>query len=229
MDHHARALAQLAVELQDAAGEQPTAQTVAERARDFLAGADWVSLTVRKRRSFLTLAATSEEARTADELQYALREGPCVDASEGAEWYRSGDVSSDPRWPRWGPRAAELGVGSLLSLRLLAEQKPFGALNMYSRSPGRFEDRAEVDMAIIYATHAAIAMTSTLKEEGLQVALQSRHQIGVAQGILMERYGLGLDASFALLVRYSSRLNMKVAELASDVITKGGLPPTRDH
>lgn len=220
----ARLLAELARELQHVPGEVSTAQAVAERALDFLPGADWVSLTVRRRRSFITLAATSEESRAADQLQYDLDEGPCVDAVREVEWFRSGDVGSDPRWPNWGPRAAELGVGSLLSVRLMSDKAPLGAINVYSREQGRFGERDEIDFAIIYATHAAVSLTSTLREHNLNVALRSRHNIGVAQGIVMQTYGLDMDASFELLARYSSNLNIKIVDLAEEVIANGGLP-----
>lgn len=96
--------------------------------------ADWVSLTVRgARNSYLTLAATGDVARRAEELQYAMRQGPCVAAAGGSKWYRSGSVEEDDRWPRWGPQAAGLGIRSRLSVRLAAdEDAPIGALNIYS-------------------------------------------------------------------------------------------------
>ena len=217
-------LARLALDLQKAPDEGSTAQTVVDRALDFLPGADWVSLTVRRRRKLVTLAASSDEARSADEQQYELNQGPCVDSTQGVEWIRSLDVAADARWPVWGPRAAAKGVGSVLSLRLLSGDAAFGALNLYARRGGSFKDPDEVDLALTYATHAAVAMTSTLREQGFAVALRSRHQIGVAQGILMKTYGLDVEASFALLVRYSSTLNMKVATLAERIVETGELP-----
>ena len=222
----ARRLAVLALQLQQAHEEQPTAQTVIDRALQLVPDADWVSLTVRaSRRTFVTLAATADEARQVDELQYTLREGPCVDAATGAEWHRSSAVRHDPRWTRWGPQAADIGVGSMLSVQL-ATDEPLGALNMYARREGRFEDHDEVDFALLYGTHVAIALTAAREADGLRSAMATRHAIGIAQGMLMERYGLSVEASFNLLRRYSSNHNVKLTDIAADIVATRQVPAT---
>lgn len=228
IDETARLVAEAARAMADADDGPVTAETITRQAVGLVADAEWASLTVRARRgSFTTLAATHETARDADGAQYKFREGPCVEASTtGGEWLRSGDVSTDPRWPRWGPDAASRGVGSLLSVQLMSHDEPFGALNLYSTAVGGFSDRGEITVAMLYATHAAIALSSSRTVSNLTTALHSRHLIGVAQGILMERYGLDLERSFKLLRRYSNDLNAPLATVASDVVASGGLPPT---
>lgn len=222
---HARILTELAEELAQATTEISTAETITERALQCVPDADFVSLTLKtRRRAYVTLAASNELSRRADELQYALHEGPCVDATDNHELYRSGDIGSDLRWPRWGPKARDLGIGSLLSVRLLTGGAPIGALNFYSRTLGRFNDRDEIDFAMLYATHVAIALSSTRQLSGLQTALHSRHMIGFAQGILSERFGLDIDQSFALLRRYSSTTNTKISVLAEEIARTGQLP-----
>lgn len=218
-------LTRLALELQSAHDAEPTADAVIQQTLDLVPDADWVSLTVRGARSgYLTLATTGSPAREADELQYALHEGPCVDAADEGEWYRSGSVRDDGRWPRWGPRAADLGIHSLLSVRVATEEGPLGALNIYSGRAGGFADRDDVDFAVLYGAHVAVALASAREISGLHSALHSRHAIGLAQGILMERYGLGVDVSFNLLRRYSSHLNLKLADVAQDIVDTRRLP-----
>ena len=51
-------------------------------------------------------------------------------------------------------------------------------------------------------------------------ALATRGEIGRAQGILMERYGLDADTAFALLRRLSSTSNRKVREIAESIIAR---------
>ena len=77
--------------------------------------------------------------------------------------------------------------GAILAIRLTSEQETIGALNFYATKLHAF-DRDSVDLAVVYASHAATAMTSAQLVSGLEAALQSRHIIGVAQGILMQRY-----------------------------------------
>jgi AmiR/NasT family two-component response regulator len=52
----------------------------------------------------------------------------------------------------------------------------------------------------------------------LETALQTRHRIGLAQGMLMLRYGLNEDASFQVLRRLSSHKNLKLRDVARQVI-----------
>jgi hypothetical protein len=224
-EDRASTLAALAMDLQRTSSERPTAQAVIEQTLDLVPDAEWVSLTIRGRRgNYVTLASTSEVSERADELQYSLEEGPCIEAVEGADWYRSGDVGQDARWPRWGPEAARLGVGSLLSVQLMAGDGPVGALNMYAPAKGCFAERDDIDLAVLAAVHVAAALSSASQITGLQTAIASRHTIGVAQGILMNRYGISLDASFELLRRYSNTHNTKLAAVAAEIVETGGLP-----
>jgi len=229
-DDRATVLTDLALELQQAPDEDLTLKAIVGRSLELVQEADFVSLTLRARRRFLTPASTDELAVRADELQYALGEGPCVEAaSVGEAWRRSGDVGSDGQWPTWGRRAAEeLGVNSLLSVQLSAGDEPIGAINFYGLARGLFVDPETVDLALLYATHVAIALTSKRQVMGLRTAMQSRHMIGLAQGILMERFQLDMDRSFDLLRRYSNHLNMRVTDLAEELVRTRDLPRIPD-
>ena len=225
---HAALLAQLASHLREVRDDPPvTARRIAESALEVVPEARHASITVRRRRGrFASLGSTSDLAVQADEAQYALREGPCVDASEVADFCRSGDVGQDGRWPTWGPRAASLGLHSLLSVQLWAQGEPIGALNFYAEERGRFGDRDVVDLATLYATHAALALSAVEQLSGLETAMSSRHTIGLAQGVFMERYGLGPDQAFALLQRMSSTTNVKLRDVAAEVVAEAA--PVQD-
>lgn len=222
------AFAALAAELQEQADADVTAETIVRRLADWVVDADEVSLTSRRGGSWSTLAATGELARAADSVQYELDEGPCRDAADHTELLRSGDVGHDERWPRWGPRAAGLGVGSLLSLPLLKASEPASALNLYSRATGAFHDRDVLDQCVVYAVHAANALTAARTADDLHTAMTTRHTIGMAQGIVMERYGLSQQQSFELLRRLSSTTNTKLRDVATEVVRTRALPPTAD-
>jgi AmiR/NasT family two-component response regulator len=56
--------------------------------------------------------------------------------------------------------------------------------------------------------------------ETLKGALQSRQTIGVAQGMIMLRYGLDLDRAFEYLSRRSQTDNIKLRLLADVVIAE---------
>jgi GAF domain-containing protein len=204
--------------------EATTLQRVAERAVEVVPAVDFVGISVRRRRRRVeTMAYTAPEALLCDEMQYELDEGPCLEAIWENDAYLAANTSSDTRWPRWAPRVAEVGVGSVLSIRLATETETLGALNLYARPQNAF-DSDDVDLAMIYASHATNAMSAARLITGLQTAVQSRHRIGVAQGILMHRYDLTLEHSFEVLRRYSSDANIKVHDLATAVVENHCLP-----
>ena len=216
--------ARLSRRLMELGPESPTLQHVADGAVEVVPAAELCGVSLRRRRHRVqTGAATSPLARWCDELQYDLGEGPCVEAVWEDESYLTRDTRTDSRWPRWGPQVADAGVGSVLSIRLATSTETLGAINMYARSHDAF-GQDDVDLALIYGVHATNAMSSAQLVTGLQTAMQTRHLIGIAQGVLMERYDLSQDQSFDVLRRYSSDLNVKLRDLAEQVVAGRGLP-----
>jgi AmiR/NasT family two-component response regulator len=111
----------------------------------------------------------------------------------------------------------------VLAIRLATETETLGALNLYAGSVHAFTPD-DIDVALIFAAHATNAMSAARLVTGLQTAVQSRHLIGVAQGILMNRYELTLEQSFEVLRRFSSQANVKLRDLATTIIEHRRLP-----
>ena len=217
--------AQVSQDLMRIGEEHPTLQSVVERAVDVVPACEWASVTLRRRRNRTeTVAYSADIARDADQLQYDLEEGPCLEAATTGQPQLSNRLDDSRDWPRWGPRVSELGVNALLGIQLSTTDDVLGALNLYAGRAGAFTPE-DVDIAEIYATHATNALTAARMSSGLKTALHSRHMIGVAQGILMQLYGLSMEQSFELLRRYSSHSNTKLGEVAEHVVNHGELPP----
>lgn len=170
-----------------------------------------------------TTGATDPRVGKADELQTTLEEGPGRAAIETRASVLVEDTATDPRWPAWGPQVADLGLRSVLSVRLHTGRTTLGTLNLYGHRPGMFDDD-DTDVAEIFGRHASIALASAREEDGLRQAIGARHVIGLAQGILMERYGVDADRAFAVLRRYSRNSNVKLRVVAERVIATGRLP-----
>ncbi|GAA1929079.1 GAF and ANTAR domain-containing protein [Nocardioides lentus] len=226
MDHDAESFAALARKMQPSSGEDgDTAATIIGLAATTLPGVHGASITLRVRHGrYTSLGASAPAVEKADAAQHELREGPCVDAVEAGEWFHSPDLAHDARWPRWGPKAAELGFGSLLGLPLVGGREPAASLNLYSRDTGQFEDHDALDHAILFATHAAMALQAAHLISGLETAVTSRHVIGMAQGVLVERHGLLPHQAFALLQRVSATTNTKLRRVAEQLLATGQLP-----
>ncbi|MBD8869814.1 GAF and ANTAR domain-containing protein [Nocardioides donggukensis] len=230
LDHDPAAFfARLSHELFAQGEEHPTLEAICHGSLAVLPAAEFCGITVRRRRHRLETVCSSDPlADACDELQYQLDEGPCVDSAREDEPYLVHETGADPRWPRWGPRVAKLGVHSIVSVQLTSSIRtdpddPLGAINIYSRRPEAFTED-DLALALVYATHAGNALASVRQVSGLQAAMHGRHLIGVAQGVLMQRYELTMEQAFETLQRYSSHANVKLREVAETVIAEGRLP-----
>jgi GAF domain-containing protein len=210
--------ARIAQQLQSEPATDLTLEKVITLARDTVPGCDMASISMRRGAGKVeTPASTNHLAVVLDEYQYQFDEGPCLDAIWVQDEVVIEDMASETRWPNWAPRAAALGIGSILSVRLATADQVVGGLNLYSKHAQAYSDDA-ITTAHIYAVHASNAIAVTEQVTGLQTALQSRHTIGVAQGLMMHRYGLTEDAAFQVLRRLSSHHNRKLRDVASDVV-----------
>jgi signal transduction histidine kinase/CheY-like chemotaxis protein len=120
-------------------------------------GADGVGLTLFQDDRPQTVVATAPFVSEADALQYRIGEGPCITATIEGVTVRSGVMQRDMSYPVFGPRVAELGLNSMLSLPLLAQDRVLGSINVYARAENAFDDRAE-ELGELFAVPAAVAV-----------------------------------------------------------------------
>lgn len=223
MDDIVHALAEFAATLTATEDFDDTAEQLISYAVKSV-GADCGGITLLRARGRLeTFGATSPVVTRADHAQYELGEGPCIDAATTERSVVSGSVEVDPRWPRWGPAVAELGVHSVLSAEIHGRGSRIGALNLYGSTPRAFS-RQDVEIATILADQSAAVLASMSVEESLRDALHSRTVIGQAQGILMERFDIDADRSFSVLRRYSQESNVKLREVAERLVRSRSSP-----
>ncbi len=217
--------ADMALDLHAEPTAERTVDRIAEYAKAGMGCDDAGILMAHSRRRVETAAATSARARRAHELQTELDEGPCLDAlADGEAHYLVAETASDERWPRWGKMVAEeLGYHSSISIRLETKTRRYGSLNLYSSTPAMF-GIDDVAVASIFARHASIALASSQETDGLQRAMDARKVIGIAMGILMERYAIEPDRAFDVLQRYSQAHNIKLREVAQQVADRRALP-----
>jgi hypothetical protein len=198
------------------------------RAVELVPGAEQAGITRGRHGRFETIASTDEVVKRVDAIQYELGSGPCVDAIVEAAVFNAADLRSDPRWPEFGARAAELGVLSMLAFRLFVETNAdlIAGLNLYARKPAAFDEASEA-MGMLFATHGALALSSAAAQEkaqNLTIALQNSREIGVAMGVLMAQHRITRDEAFNLLRIASQRMHRKLADIAAEVADTGILP-----
>jgi hypothetical protein len=185
---------------------------------DAIQAADYASISIRRRDGTLeTLAATDPLVEKLDRHQYELREGPCYDTATDETFAVSFDMARDRRWPRYGPIAAEFGVHGQLAVLLTENREGRSALNVYSGEPHEF-DSDSVETAELFASHAAVAMGFVRAVTNLSAAVASRQTIGMALGVVMERYQLDSTRAFAFLVRTSQTSNVKLRDVSAQIV-----------
>jgi anti-anti-sigma regulatory factor len=191
-------------------------------------GADGVSVSLRRHGHLATVAASDQTISDMDADQYATGEGPCVDASVKGHWFHVESLDNELRWPAFTPRARKLGINAILSTPLLARERPVGALNIYSRSQAAFRPKDQA-LASVFATEASTILTEAgagVSDEELatrfQQALRTREVISLAQGVVMEREGVGQDDAYTILRRASQRSGQSLRDRAEDVVASAG-------
>jgi GAF domain-containing protein len=214
MRDHARSL-------HEARSVEKTLEGITQAAVDAIPGADWASITmVTDRKNLETRAPTGPVVIRIDQEQYDTGEGPCLSALWDAAVVRADDIATDDRWPTWAARVRGLDVGAMLSFRLFVRGDVLGALNTYASAAGSYDADAE-SVGLLFASHAAIALSGAEEVAQLRQAASSRDLIGQAKGILMERYDFDSDTeAFDLLVRASQTSHIKLHEVARQIVNR---------
>jgi GAF domain-containing protein len=171
-----------------------------------------------------TTAASDPLVEQADLQQYQLDEGPCLSAARERAVIRIDDLHSEQRWPRWRDAVAELALRSVLSAPLIAGNESIGAIKVYSTEIAAYDMGGE-HLLTLFAEQAAILLANMQSLQDaqqlsaqLKVALTSRDMIGQAKGVLIVQGAAGEEAAFRMLVTASQRSNVKLHEVARQIV-----------
>jgi len=207
-----------------------TLLAIAQTARASVPGIDHVGISTLERGGHIhTRASTDQTVQVLDDLQYSLNEGPCVDALREKVVVSVPDIRHDGRWPRYSEAAVRAtSLKSQFAVQLfLDDENTLGTINLYSTSQLAVDPDA-IGIADLFAAHAAVALGSARKLSTLYDGLDSRKVIGQALGILMERYDMAEDHAFAFLRRASSHGNIKLRDVAREVVDERNRRGTPD-
>jgi len=206
---------------------------VAESAVLAIPGADGAGLSLLNDGQAQTIVASAPFVSDVDAIQFGLGEGPCVTCATQARTVRTGELASDPQWPRLGSRIGDFGVHSALSIPLRSPDGVFGAMTVYARARDAFDDRS-VRIGELFAVPAAIAVENArvlsqarLLATQLQVALTNQAAIDHAVGILMSRLGCTPGEALDQLGETSDVEGQKLHVIASRIVDDALSPTTK--
>jgi GAF domain-containing protein len=186
--------------------------------------ADGVSVTLERHGKLMTVAASNDKVLTMDKHQYETGEGPCLAAKAEGRWYYIESLDDETRWPAFVPLALGQGIHSILSSPLMTDERPRGALNIYSSKKQAFGTH-EQELAALFATQAseivttaAPDMTDQQTNQRFVEALTERRTIHQAQGVIMARNDLTADEAIGSLFQAARAAGVTVLTYATDLV-----------
>lgn len=205
-------------------------QKLVDLAPDTFDGCRWAGMAVVAEGEVETVAANDDLVHELDALQDDAGTGPVLSALLHRSSIEVDDIASDGRWPGFQESAERLGVRSLMAHRVLVSGDTLGALVLYGDEPNAFGG-ADDEALTIFAAYAGVALScaEVVKRDGRQLeelkrALASRDTIGQAKGILVERLRLTPEEAFEQLRQASMARNVKLRDLADEVVRTGVVP-----
>ena len=223
-DDVALAMHELAQLLVAEEGIESTLQRISDLAARVIPDCDSAGVTLYVDGKYVTAACTDRRTLDVDEGQYSRDEGPCLQAMRDKAVLRLDIGEANERWPEFLEDARRSGIHSFLAAPMLLKNEAIGSLNLYSSKAAGFTDLDDVLIAL-FTGQAAIAVANA-KTYGdaveltrqLREAIDSRAVIEQAKGVLMGREGLDADAAFDRLRTWSQNRNVKLREIAREVV-----------
>ncbi len=221
------------------AAEEPLddiAARVAETTVAAIPYADAVSITVLSWPDARSAACTDDRALELDLQQYASGRGPSLEAAWQRAPVRAVIGENRQRWPEFVEAAQKVGIRASLSVPLLIggineAQELVGSLNIYSQTAAAF-DPFDAQLMRLYTVAAGQAITNAGRWQHsretvtqLETALTSRSDIDMAKGALMALHGCDPGEAFARLVDESQRRNIKVRDVAVELLARLTVSP----
>jgi GAF domain-containing protein len=178
--------------------------------------------------SGVVLAATDEHARQLEELQFALGEGPCVEASGGGRPVLVPDVAAtgSSRWARFGAVAVDAGIHAIFAFPLRVGAIRVGVLDLYRDTPGRLsspdlvEAMAFADAATVVVLHLQDHGTHDGEPSALIGPIDGRAAVHQATGMIAVQLGTTLTAALLSLRAYAYSTRRTVSAVAADVVDR---------
>jgi len=173
------------------------------------------------------IASTSERSRLVELMQLEAGLGPCVQAFQTGVVVEIDDIGATAdRWPGFSGAALDQGFQSVIAVPLRLRDATIGTLNLFRTGTGRMTAidaeaaRGLADMATIGILHERAIRESTIAQEQLQNALNSRVVIEQAKGVIGQLRGVDMDEAFRILRTHSRSNHIPLRDVADQVVRR---------
>lgn len=201
---------------------------LADRCVELLPSAE-VGLALAGVRGLQMMASSSERMRVTELLEVQFEEGPCFECYRiGLPVLNQPLASADERWPRFAPKAREVGFQTVHAVPLRLRDEVIGAMNVFDTSL-RDMTPTESNLLRAFADAATIGILQerTVRQQSdlsiqLQGALNSRVAVEQAKGIVAERLKVDMDTAFGMIRSHARNHNALLSAVA-DALVRGSL------
>jgi hypothetical protein len=175
-----------------------------------------------------SLCTSNKMSDLIEQLQYALGEGPCIDAYHQDRPVLEPDLDrpSTPRWLAFAPPAIEAGVRAVFGFPLQVGAVRLGALNLCCDRPGPLSDDQHADALVMaeVAAQAILVLQTGAPPDKLALALEAgadfHYVVHQAAGMVAAQLEVRVGQALVRLRAYAFGNDRPLTEVAKDVVDK---------
>lgn len=182
------------------------------------------AVTLLRPKRAATVASSSQEAWSMDEIQYSFDDGPCLRAAREHYSVVVQDFEKEQRFGDYTKAVVGHGIRSALGVPILLEGEADAGLDFYCREPHAF-DPDTVEAAGQFAGKASRALQLAVRLAALAestghmaAAMENRTTIDIAVGIIMGQNRCSQEDAVNILKAASSARNIKMHAVAAAVV-----------
>lgn len=164
------------------------------------------------------VCASSDDARTLDEWEFTLQEGPCFDAGVDSTSKSAETAASNTNpWPRLSAKAQAIGYQSIAGVPLRAGGTTFATLNLQDRhrkiTPETLADAERI------AAELASLVVGSLSQQPASLDQPAEHDtFHQATGMVMSQMGIDAKSATDVLRAHAWAHDRLLTDIASEVV-----------
>ena len=175
-----------------------------------------------------SVCTTNEVSALVEQLQYALSEGPCVDAYHHDQPVLEPDLvePATPRWPAFAGPAIAAGVRAIFGFPLHVGAIRLGALNLYCDRSGQLTDEQYADALTVadIAAEALLVLQTNAPPGELAAELEAganfEYVVHQASGMVAVQRGESVAHALIRLKAYAFGNGRPLSDVAQDVVDR---------
>jgi len=180
-----------------------------------------------------TLGSSGAGARTYDELQFTLGEGPCLDSVASRAPVLVADLANvnDVRWPAYGPAMLDHKIRGIFAIPVVLAGEFIGALDLFRAKPGELHVE-HLAGAVVAAELAGMPLLDLMHSD-LQAAVDEpdsdawaefnalgRTEVSQATGMLVAQLGVDPAEALVRLRAHAYATNSSATDVARDILDR---------